>query len=215
MKKALLIIVIIAAIGCGIFIVTGANVGLLVKRNIEKRGTDILGVPVIIDNMNISITSGIGRIENLIIENPKGNKYTHSFSIENLDLELNPLSIKKEQIHIKKMIIHSLEVVLEGTLTKNNLITLKKNRSKKPKSQRKIQLDYLKIKDIQLILNLKNAKERIIKLKSIEFRDLNRTPETTTADIVKRIMTNITKKAIKAAVKKINPFKKIKEKFSK
>ncbi|WP_372366688.1 hypothetical protein [Candidatus Uabimicrobium sp. HlEnr_7] len=221
MKKILTVICALAIIATAViagFVMTGGDIGFLIKQGIQDKGSEVMGVPVTVENVDMPILTGIGKIENLIITNPQGEESDYTFKMGILNIEIDPETIKTEKVRIKKLIIDSPEISFEGDIKNNNIMQLQKNiqanKKDEKKKEKKVQLDYLKIQNGKLKLQFKGLKSKTITLADLELENIGSGGDTSISEMGQQIMRQFLK-IITATLKKEmgGNIKKIKDKI--
>jgi len=89
----LLIVVVVLAIH---FFLDGA-----IKKGVETVGPKMTKVDVKLDAVHISLLSGAGKINGLVIGNPDGYKSPHAISVGTAALSLKPTSLLGDKVIIQ------------------------------------------------------------------------------------------------------------------
>ncbi len=101
--------------------------GPIVKSAVVKSGPAVMGVPVSVDKVDISLLKGDVLLQNLVIGNPKGFKTEHLFKMGRLAVKLDMSSLTKDTIIIEKIHVEQPEITYERGLLDSNLSALMKN----------------------------------------------------------------------------------------
>ncbi len=99
----------------------------IVKKGIETVGSDVLGVQVTVNKVDISIKEGSAEIVGLKIKNPSGYKKDNAFSLGKIRLAIEPSSITTDIIRIKDITIASPEINYELANGKTNISVINNN----------------------------------------------------------------------------------------
>lgn len=114
MKKfvfVFLAIVVLVLAGAIFFLASGLDGNI--KESIETTGTEMLGEPVTVGNVALSLTSGAGEITNLQIANPEGYTDPTAFSLGRIRLDVDLGSVAGSPKRLKEFILEAPEVYLE------------------------------------------------------------------------------------------------------
>lgn len=100
----------------------------IVKSTIEKQGTALLGVPVRVGSVQISLGTGAGTIRGLRVANPAGFPSGDAFSLGEISLDLDLSSVTGSPIVIESVVIAApaASVVLDAK-GRTNLEVIQKN----------------------------------------------------------------------------------------
>ncbi len=85
----------------------------IVKGVIEESGSELMGVPVTVADININVFGGAAQITGLKIPNPAGYTTEDAFKMDLIRLDIGLLSLLKSPIVIEELIIDSPVVTLE------------------------------------------------------------------------------------------------------
>jgi hypothetical protein len=127
--KAIGAVIALIVVAAGGFALLVGNINTVVRTGIETRAPEVLGVPVTVDEVDISLTSGDGSIRGLTIFNPEGYDSASAIVIDELRIALDPWSLSGDTIHISEILVDSASIIYEGDLLSSNLQALQKNAS--------------------------------------------------------------------------------------
>ncbi len=135
MKKILIgiaVLVIVAAIA--LYLLVG-NLDKILKGAIEGAGSELLGVAVTVETVELDLKSGMGQISGITIANPAGYKAANAFRMDTIRLGLDLSSLRKQPIVIRELNIQSPTVDLEvneqgGSNMQTLLDNIKQNSAK-------------------------------------------------------------------------------------
>lgn len=130
--KALKIVIglIVAAIAIiAIVVVIGLqNINGIVKAAIEKVGPQVTGTEVRLAEVDITLTEGRGMLQGLSIANPKGFSNNNAFSLGEIALQIDPMSVTGDVIIIEELTISAAKLLAEQkNITDTNLQALLDN----------------------------------------------------------------------------------------
>ncbi|MGN6555852.1 MAG: hypothetical protein ACTHLW_19265 [Verrucomicrobiota bacterium] len=207
---ALIILVVLGILAVSLFL-DGA-----VKRGVETFGPKLTQVPVHLDKVSLSILSGGGTIQGLVVGNPQGFETPQAISVGRATLALEPRSLLSDKVVIRKMEVISPEVTFEGGFAGNNLSRILSNVEKttggggsetnapaEPAGpSKKLQVDEFTLTGVKVHLSLSGmgGKTLPVVIPDIHLTNLGQGPEGVTAgELVKLVLTEIEQGAIKAA----------------
>lgn len=123
-KKIFLWILILAAAAAAVVYFFGAG---WVTQAVETIGPKVTQTSVRLDNVDLSLLSASGTLQGLYIGNPEGYKEENIFSLNQIDVEIEPKSLLSDEIVVKKIHIRSPGMSYEKTLRGSNLNSLLAN----------------------------------------------------------------------------------------
>lgn len=117
MKRALIIGgavvgVIIIAIVVVLVVVVG-NIDSIVKDGVETYGSEMTQAKVTLDEVDISATSGEGKLGGLTIGNPRGFKTDSGFKLGGVKVSLDVGSVAGDTVIIREIVIDAPQVTYE------------------------------------------------------------------------------------------------------
>lgn len=199
-------------------IVAGFFIGPIIKAGVETFGPKIMRVPVSVESVTVSLPGGLAGISGLKVGNPEGYSASGALSLGHAAVSLDVMSVFSEKIHLRSVLVDSLEVTYDGGLTgESNLSAIMNNvnasagkttgtsaQDKKEapgKPAAKIQLDDLLIKGVKVHVNLRglSSKTMTMSLPDIHLTGLGKdsgglTPE----DLVKTVLGQVTGSTLEA-----------------
>lgn len=134
--KIFLLTIVLLIVASVIFLYSSLND--VVKKGIETVGSDILGVPVSVSKVEISLKEGSAQISGLQIGNPTGFKTDNAFSLGKIRLAIDTSYLTTDTIKINDLTIVDPKINYELAAGKNNIGVIKKNiEAKKSPSDKK------------------------------------------------------------------------------
>jgi len=114
-----------------IVIILGVTLSMdrIVRSTIETMGSDMLRVPLQIDDVSISILSGEGSITGITIPNPEQFDEGNALIIGSVDISMDPWSMFSDTIHVEELVIDQLVVTYDLQQSGSNLGQLQTNLS--------------------------------------------------------------------------------------
>ena len=216
MKKLLIFggVFIIAAVVVVVFLV--GNINIIIKKGVEKVGPKILQAPVTLNDVDISVSSGSGKLNGLTVGNPAGYKTEYAFQLGGIAVDLDVKSVATDKVHIRSVEINAPKIIYEGVLgKKNNLSQLQDNvasfmgggENKTSGSEKgskedgkKVQIDYIKISNgsISVSMDILKGEPLTVPLPTIELRDIGKDKDTDMSGALQQVLSEINKAALPA-----------------
>jgi len=122
MKKLLvrifigLVVLLIAAV-----LIAGFSLDGIVKRGIETFGPKLTKVDIKLDKVALSLFSGSGKIDGLVVGNPEGFKTPQAIRVGSISLVLSPGSLLSDKVVIKSITVDAPEITYETGAGGSNL----------------------------------------------------------------------------------------------
>jgi hypothetical protein len=126
-KKLIWFFLLIIVFALAIFVYGLFNADSLIKKSIEKYGSEALQANVSVSNVRLDLVGGTVRVEGLVIDNPVGFSKAKAFQVALLELDLDEKHLSDSQIVVSKVLIHEPKVTYEHTELGDNLSILEKN----------------------------------------------------------------------------------------
>ena len=127
MKKIIIVLVVLLGSLIGISFWLLNNLDHLAKNAIIKYGSEMTEAKVNVNKVHIDIKDGAGSISKLTIGNPKGFKTPYAMEMKSFAIEVDPLSLTKDVILIKKISIDSPNIIYEKNEITTNFDALQNN----------------------------------------------------------------------------------------
>ena len=127
MKKIIIVLLILLGTLAGISFWLLNNLDHLAKNAIIKYGSEITESKVNVNAVHIDIKDGAGTVSKLTVGNPKGFKTPYAIEIKSFAIEVDPLSLTKDVVIIKKINIDSPNIIYEKNEVITNFDALQKN----------------------------------------------------------------------------------------
>jgi hypothetical protein len=112
---ALVVVVILAVVGVGMFL------GKAIKAGVETIGPKVTKVDIKLDSVSLSLLSGGGTIKGLVVGNPAGFNTPSAINVGEATLALTPKSLLSDKIIIKTIRVQGPEITYETNLKDSNL----------------------------------------------------------------------------------------------
>jgi hypothetical protein len=222
MKKILLWIGIIVAV---LLVIAVVAVKLFldgaIKSGVEMEGSKLTRVEVKLEKVHLSLLSGSGAINGLVVSNPEGYKSRNAISVGSATLSLQPGSLFSDKIVIRKIEVIAPDITFEGGLSGNNLSKILANLNEttgghgtkgaaepatdkaEKKPNQKFQVDDFLISGakVHVDVNVPSVGERssAVAMDDIHLTNLGTGPDgITSAELTKLVLAEIEKEAVKA-----------------
>ncbi len=131
MKVLLKVLVLVGVLGIIAVVMIGLSVNALVKAGVEKMGSRVLGVPVTVEDVDISLPSGgslvQANLKQLVIQNPEGYETAHAFSFPNVQVRVNWKSLLSDTVVVEEVLIAGPSITFERLRLGNNLSAIQSN----------------------------------------------------------------------------------------
>jgi hypothetical protein len=216
MKKLLKIgIVGIVVLIIVIVVVLGLTLDKAVKHGVETVGPMVIKVPVALESVRLSMLSGGGSINGLVIGNPEGFKSPSAISVGHSSVSISIGSVLSDKIVVKSVVVKAPEITFETDLKRNNLSQILKNleaptgepnTNAAPQeaggASRKLQVDEFILTGgkINVSVTALGGKSMTVPLPDISFKDLGAGPDgITAADLTRKVLKKVIERAIPAA----------------
>ena len=123
MKKKYLILGIVAVAAVAAYVFT-PSLDTIVRRLVNKYGSQVTGTNVDLKGFSLSLSSGEGKISQITIANPKNYSAPYLFKLD----EINLKSLTSDTIIIDEIKVRQPEITYEMiSLTQNNVSEILKN----------------------------------------------------------------------------------------
>lgn len=204
LSYALMLLVLVA--GAGMFFLDR-----IVKQGIETVGMQVAKVEVKLDDAGVSLFSGKGALRGLRVANPKGYRAPQAVKVGQALVVLTPLSVFSERVVIRSVVVQETEIHYEKRDGKANLDVIQANvesalpdRDKKTKSEKKLQIDSLVIRNAKVHVYGDKPDEppTVLTLNEIHLKDLGQGPEGITgAELTRKLTAAVIKGTLAAMVR--------------
>ena len=127
MKKFLLLVALLAAVGVAMFFVLNNPIGRLVKMAVEEFGPKMTQTEVRVDNVKISASDGQGEISGFLLGNPKGFKTEYAMKAGKIEIGIVPASIAQDVVVIQKVMLNAPQIIYEKGEHETNFDAIQHN----------------------------------------------------------------------------------------
>jgi hypothetical protein len=206
-----LVVLLIAAV-----LVVGLFLDGIVKRGVETVGPKLTKVDIKLHKVGLSLFSGSGKIDGLVVGNPEGFKTPQAIIVGSPSLALSPGSLLSDKIVIKYIKVEAPEITLETGAGGSNLKRILANLDEttggggnnasaaaKPKEAapgKKLEVDDFLLTGAKLHLSLTGVGSATVPLPEIHLTGLGKGDAGITgAELTKRVLAAIEQAAAKTA----------------
>lgn len=112
---AIILLIVIAGF------VIAANLGGIIKKGVNDYGEQFIGVPVSVQDVNVSLMGGSISVKGLELANPQGFSESNMFSLASIELKVNPSLSNDKVIVIDHIRIDGADVLAEQNASGLNL----------------------------------------------------------------------------------------------
>ena len=117
----------IIAIAVIVVVVVFASIDTLIKQVVETIGPKMTQTTVKLDKVELSTTSGTGKLSGLLIGNPKGFTQPSAMQLGEIAVTLDISTLTQDTIVIKSILIRAPQITYEYASGGSNIETIKKN----------------------------------------------------------------------------------------
>lgn len=183
-----------------------------VKHGVELVGPQIVGVPVALEDVDISVFTGSGEITNLVIGNPDGFDTEFLVKVDRAHLDVDLKTLLSDKIIIEEIIVEGPEFAYEMSLKGSNISKFLENLKRRKKDDaeegvkaepaeeqkeksggKKIQINLFRITDAKVRLQ---SDAVVLPMPDIELKDIGKesdgvSPAEAAAEIFSEVSSNI------------------------
>jgi uncharacterized protein involved in outer membrane biogenesis len=216
------IILLLIAVG---LVVLSVSLNSTIKAGVESIGPTITGTEVTLESVDLSLFTGEGRLEKLVIGNPPGFGTDDAFSLGVVHIKVDLNSLLSDTVHIQDILIDSPEISFEGTPSGSNIGIIHENiesfggsvgesvgeksgqegrSQEEPSKEKKIQIDQFILKNGRFTVSTPLLKEHLftILLPVVHLRDIGKQPGGATLKEISSLIYSETQKAIEQEISK-------------
>ncbi len=202
--------VVLILAGAVVFVLS--NLDWIVKRAIEKYGSDATKTAVHVGSVSIRLAEGEGTVKGITVANPKGFSSSPVFALGLIGMKIEPGSVTKDVIIVDHIRISGTHVVYEMDRSgHSNVDALKKNLGSSEVGQKKeaagkkkeprIRIRKLVIEDSSVEVRAAQFgdKPRTLALEKVELTDIGGQGGATPEEAAKEVVTAIANQAVREA----------------
>ncbi len=128
MKKGLIVLAALGVIVVGVVVYVASNLDAIVKKSIEKYGSQAIGTAVKVSSVHITLKDGVGTLKGLSVANPDGFSTPTAFALQDITIDLDTSTVTENPVIIEKIHVSAPHVVYEINKSgKSNIDAIKKN----------------------------------------------------------------------------------------
>lgn len=121
------LLLVLLILGVGLYLTLNYFLGSIAKAGVNKFGPGITQTKVELKDAKISPISGIGTLSGFTVGNPAGWSQADAFRLGTVHLDVEPMSLFKDQIIINEIVIDQPEFNYETKIVASNIGDLLKN----------------------------------------------------------------------------------------
>ena len=202
----IIVLIVLLVLGVGLFLDSA------IKKGVEIIGPKVTKVDVKLQSVRLSIFSGSGRIQGLVVGNPPGYKTPSSIDVGSASLGLDPKTVLSGKVVIHTIDVENPQITLEQQgLSGNNLRAIQGNLSQPGgaetetaasgnKPGKKLEVDDFVIRGAKLNVSaaaLGQNLSQTIPLPEIHLQDLGKGSEGITAsELTKVVLSKVLEVAV-------------------
>lgn len=192
--KALLVVCLLAlGLLFVVLVIIGTSLNGIVKTGVQTLGPEIMGVPVTLDEADLSLLSGEGQLTGLLVKNPQGFHTARALYLEDIRIRLDQKSLLTDTVIIEEVVIDGPEITYEGTLSGSNLSKIQENveayaasgsggnvpdatSERAGTQEKKVQINHFILKNVQIKLSatVLQGQALTIPLPNLHLRDIGK-----------------------------------------
>ena len=117
-------LIVIIAIVVGVFYF---NLDKVIIAAVEKYGSEVTKTDVVLNEVDLDLTSGKGALNGFSVGNPEGFDEDHSIKFDTVAVEVDIAGTNDEIVHIREIRVENPSIIYEVNQTTNNLDTIRNN----------------------------------------------------------------------------------------
>ncbi|MEP7070320.1 MAG: hypothetical protein ABI789_13820 [Usitatibacter sp.] len=127
MKKALIVLAVLAVLIAGGVYWAYNSLDVIVKMALEHYGPDVTGVPVKVGEVKLSMSDGRGSLKGVEIGNPPGFSSPRAARLGEISVALDPATIRAPLVRVHEIVIDAPLITYERGKGATNLDVIQKN----------------------------------------------------------------------------------------
>lgn len=123
-------LVLIGVVGLLALVLVSLSLNALVKGGIETMGPRILGVPVTLEDVDVTLLSGASMqagLTQLVVKNPEGYETAFAVSLPEIRVDVDWHSLLTDTVIVEEVLIVAPAITFEWSLEGSNLDTIHEN----------------------------------------------------------------------------------------
>ncbi|MFC4271178.1 hypothetical protein GQF03_12295 [Sneathiella chungangensis] len=117
-------LIVIIAIVVGVFYF---NLDKVIIAAVESYGSDVTKTDVVLNDVDLDLTSGKGALKGFSVGNPDGFEEDHSIKFDSVAMEVDIADTSDKLIHIREIRVENPSIIYEVNQTTNNLTAIQNN----------------------------------------------------------------------------------------
>lgn len=202
-------IIVIAVVAV---IVVFTQIDSIIKAAVETIGPKMTQTTVTLDKVELSTSSGEGRLAGLVVGNPKGFTTPNSMNLGEIAVKVDTSTITKDTIVIRDLLIRAPEITYEYGASGDNINAIKKNvdsylgqsqgaadkKAGADETGKKLIIETLRIQDGK-ITAAAMGRQMNAGLPTIQLKDIGKAKGgATTAEVVEQVLAAIQQNVVRA-----------------
>ena len=123
----IVVLVVVVVLGGGVAWLA-MNLNELVRGGVEEYGPQYTGTDVRLENVDLSLLSGAGELQGLVVANPEGFEGEDPFRLGRVRIEVDPATLTEDVIVIREIFVEEAEIhAILKSLRDSNLQTILDN----------------------------------------------------------------------------------------
>lgn len=194
--------------GIGLVLVVYLSLNAFIGSAINYIGPQATKTEFYMGSIRINPLSGSGAIYDLNIGNPKNFDTPNALKVDSIKIQMEPMTLFSDAIHIQKIVIFKPEITWEGGLSDNNLEQIQNNievfskqikseNQESPSQPTKLIIDDIQIQEAVAHIRLKRREGKTVAvlLPLIQLKNLGRDSQgLDSSEVAKKMMTSIMEK---------------------
>jgi len=216
-----LLLIVLLIVGSVIYV--AGNLGAIITRAVNEHSEQIVGVPMRVGDVDISLLEGRASLTNFVIPNPPGFSAANSFELNKVVVQLDLQSLRSDVIVIDNITVNGAAVLAEEVNSRINLKVLKDNlkqggdstaansTSSEPGTQPKIAIAYFEFSEASTRVVSSHFDEQQLAIPTVVLENIGTEQDGITLEnaadailqpLLARIIEEVQRKALKQTINK-------------
>jgi hypothetical protein len=191
----------------------------IVERGIETVGPHLTGTSIELGEVDLTLHSGTGSVRGVVVGNPKGFQTDHAFELDEVRVDLAPLSLFGSTIVVEEIYIAGPKITYEKKGETSNLLTIAKHihsvargskpneapskeEGSKPSEGPKVRIDRFELKDAKVKAQILKDKTLDVRLPGIEMTHVGGPQGASVGRVSAEVMDTVTGRVVAAVTKR-------------
>lgn len=226
MKVFVRLLVLLGVVGLLALVLVSLSLNALVKGGIETMGPRILGVPVTLEDVDVTLLSGTSMqagLTQLVVKNPEGYETAFAVSLPEIRVDVDWHSLLTDTVIVEEVLIVAPGITFEWSLEGSNLGTIHENVKRNTRSgaedngrgkgeehkegqefDKTVHIKKVTVKDAVINVSFIGGQDEVTRLPlpDLELRDIGNPSEGTTFSQASAVIFDAIYEAINKAVMK-------------